>query len=141
MQPPRLTRARWLGKGTTEQTITLAKRDHPGPSRRWRVAFGVAIGKDEFDETHLTLRGVAVEGRNDWEHGGRSIYFRDPDEHLLELATPGLVECIRCSAATQQFLNVAMETGRLAHYFCIREKVERPPHRRLAKTTLTHQGF
>ena len=35
-------------------------------------------------------RGVAIEGRNDWERGGRSIYFRDPDGHLLELATPGL---------------------------------------------------
>ena len=36
------------------------------------------------------LGGVAIEGRNDWSRGGRSIYFRDPDRHLLELATPGL---------------------------------------------------
>ena len=25
-----------------------------------------------------------------WEAGGRSLYFRDPDGHLLELATPGV---------------------------------------------------
>jgi len=28
---------------------------------------------------------------SDWG-GGHSIYFRDPDGHLLELATPGLWE-------------------------------------------------
>ena len=28
--------------------------------------------------------------RTSWSRGGRSIYFRDPDGHLLELATPGL---------------------------------------------------
>jgi catechol 2,3-dioxygenase-like lactoylglutathione lyase family enzyme len=25
-----------------------------------------------------------------WPRGGESIYFRDPDGHLVELATPGL---------------------------------------------------
>jgi len=33
---------------------------------------------------------LAIEGRTDWSRGGHSIYFRDPDGHLLELATPGL---------------------------------------------------
>jgi catechol 2,3-dioxygenase-like lactoylglutathione lyase family enzyme len=56
------------------------------------VAF--AIGKDELArwEAHLASREVTIEGRNDWERGGHSIYFRDPDGHLLELATPGLWE-------------------------------------------------
>jgi len=56
------------------------------------VAF--SIGKDELErwEAHLASRGVTIEGRNDWERGGHSIYFRDPDGHLLELATPGLWE-------------------------------------------------
>jgi len=26
----------------------------------------------------------------DWQRGSRSIYFADPEGHLLELATPGL---------------------------------------------------
>jgi catechol 2,3-dioxygenase-like lactoylglutathione lyase family enzyme len=38
----------------------------------------------------LREQGVAIEGRTDWSRGGHSIYFRDPDGHLLELATPGL---------------------------------------------------
>jgi len=41
-------------------------------------------------EERLRDRDVAIEGRTDWSHGGHSIYFRDPDGHLLELATPGL---------------------------------------------------
>lgn len=42
-------------------------------------------------EDHLTVHGVAIEGRTGWKRGGKSVYFRDPDEHLLELATlPGL---------------------------------------------------
>ncbi|MEP7038442.1 MAG: glyoxalase, partial [Acidobacteriota bacterium] len=31
-----------------------------------------------------------IESKVKWERGGTSIYFRDPDKHLLELATPGL---------------------------------------------------
>ena len=34
--------------------------------------------------------GITVESRVQWEAGGESIYFRDPDEHLVELATPGI---------------------------------------------------
>jgi catechol 2,3-dioxygenase-like lactoylglutathione lyase family enzyme len=33
---------------------------------------------------------IAIKGRTEWPRGGRSIYFRDPDGHLLELAALGL---------------------------------------------------
>jgi catechol 2,3-dioxygenase-like lactoylglutathione lyase family enzyme len=39
---------------------------------------------------HLTEHGVNLEGRTQWPRGGTSVYFRDPDDHLLEIATPGL---------------------------------------------------
>jgi catechol 2,3-dioxygenase-like lactoylglutathione lyase family enzyme len=34
--------------------------------------------------------GVVVESTVKWGSGGTSIYFRDPDGHSIELATPGI---------------------------------------------------
>jgi len=33
---------------------------------------------------------VAIEGRSHWPQGAESLYFRDPDGHLLEVVTPGI---------------------------------------------------
>lgn len=52
----------------------------------------LAIAPDELDvwERHLVKNDIQIEGRTHWPRGGESIYFRDPDNHLLELATPGI---------------------------------------------------
>jgi catechol 2,3-dioxygenase-like lactoylglutathione lyase family enzyme len=54
------------------------------------VAFSIAADELSAWEERLAAAGVAIEGRTKWPRGGDSIYFRDPDGHLLELATPGL---------------------------------------------------
>lgn len=79
-------------KGATGNTVTLPSGTIPGHGGDGALHVAFAIGKEELDrwEKHLADRGVAIEGRNDWSRGGRSVYFRDPDGHLLELATPGL---------------------------------------------------
>jgi catechol 2,3-dioxygenase-like lactoylglutathione lyase family enzyme len=66
---------------------SIPPHDGRGPAH---VAFSIA--RDELDEwqRHLTEAGVALEGRTQWPRGGVSVYFRDPDGHLLEIATPGL---------------------------------------------------
>ena len=56
------------------------------------IAFGVSAEQLAAWEQHLTARGVAIESRVRWPSGGDSLYFRDPDQHLLELATPGVWE-------------------------------------------------
>ena len=39
-----------------------------------------------------TGSGIEIESEVTWTRGGRSLYFRDPDGHLVELATPGVWE-------------------------------------------------
>jgi catechol 2,3-dioxygenase-like lactoylglutathione lyase family enzyme len=79
-------------KGTTGQTVVLPSGTIPGHGGDGALHVAFAVSKDQLDrwEAHLAARGVAIEGRNNWSRGGRSVYFRDPDGHLLELATPGL---------------------------------------------------
>jgi catechol 2,3-dioxygenase-like lactoylglutathione lyase family enzyme len=66
---------------------SIGPHDGSGPLH---MAF--AIGTEELSpwEAHLLSHKVAIESRVAWPRGGHSIYFRDPDGHLLELATPGL---------------------------------------------------
>jgi catechol 2,3-dioxygenase-like lactoylglutathione lyase family enzyme len=51
-----------------------------------------AIDRDSLPEWERRLPevGVAVESKVTWARGGASLYFRDPDGHSVELATPGL---------------------------------------------------
>jgi len=53
------------------------------------LAFAIASAELASWETWLEERGIAIEEKKKWELGGWSLYFRDPDRHLLELATPG----------------------------------------------------
>jgi catechol 2,3-dioxygenase-like lactoylglutathione lyase family enzyme len=66
---------------------TIPPHDGSGP-----VHYALAIARADLPawEARLAAKGVAIEGRADWPRGGRSLYFRDPDGHLGELATPGI---------------------------------------------------
>ena len=66
---------------------TIPPHDGDGPAH---IAFSIAKAELPAWEKHLDKGGIAVESRMEGPRGGISIYFRDPDEHLLELATPGL---------------------------------------------------
>jgi catechol 2,3-dioxygenase-like lactoylglutathione lyase family enzyme len=54
------------------------------------LAFAIPFGELTAWEEHLSRQDVAVESRIGWLRGGTSLYFRDPDGHSLEVATPGL---------------------------------------------------
>ena len=53
------------------------------------IAFAISAVELLNWESWLAQKGIAIEEKRDWELGGWSLYFRDPDRHLLELATPG----------------------------------------------------
>ena len=66
---------------------TIPPHDGNGPLH---VAFAVDAAELPEWEERLGTADIVIEGQTVWPRGGRSIYFRDPDGHLLELATPGL---------------------------------------------------
>lgn len=77
--------------GTTEPVITVGGVIPPhGGSGDLHLAF--SIRSEDFDkwEKRLAEQGIPIESRVRWDRGGRSLYFRDPDRHLVELATPGI---------------------------------------------------
>jgi catechol 2,3-dioxygenase-like lactoylglutathione lyase family enzyme len=59
---------------------------------RMHVCFAIPADALDAWEAHLEGMGVAVESRVHAERGATCLYLRDPDGHLVELATPGLWE-------------------------------------------------
>ena len=53
-------------------------------------AFSIAASELETWENWLRENEIVIESTVKWNRGGTSLYFRDPDNHLLELVTPGL---------------------------------------------------
>lgn len=77
--------------GSAEQTRleggVIPGHDGAGPLH---VGFSVAVDGLRAWEHRLAESGVKVLSEVNWPRGGRSVYFRDPDGHLLELLTPGV---------------------------------------------------
>lgn len=53
------------------------------------LAFSISAETWDPWSVSLTSHGVVIESVVEWPRGGRSLYFRDPDQHLVELVTPG----------------------------------------------------
>ncbi len=79
-------------QGATVNAVQLPGGLLPGHDGFGTTHFAFSIPAEALGawEARLAERGVAVESRFIWESGTVSLYFRDPDSHLVELATPGL---------------------------------------------------
>lgn len=64
----------------------------PGHDGQGPLHIGFAISADQLVswEEKLHARDIPIASKVTWSRGGTSIYFHDPDGHVLELATPGL---------------------------------------------------
>jgi len=64
----------------------------PGHDGGGPVHLAFAIDADAMAawEARLAELGVAIESRVRWDRGGQSLYFRDPENRSVELATPGI---------------------------------------------------
>lgn len=65
----------------------IPPHDGTGPHH---LGFAVAAADLAAWRARLESGGIAIEGEAAWERGGHSLFFRDPDGHLLELVTPGI---------------------------------------------------
>ena len=61
--------------------------DAGGPGH---LAFAIDAADIAAWEARVAQLGIAVESRVTWERCGFSIYFRDPDNRSVELASPGV---------------------------------------------------
>lgn len=79
-------------RGGSSEPVALPGGVIPPHGGSGRLHFAFAIPAEDLLgwEQRLGEAGVKIESRLKWSRGGESIYFRDPDNHLVELATPGI---------------------------------------------------
>ena len=65
---------------------TIPSHGAAGPSH---FAFAIAAEEVPAWRDHLQHEGVPIESEVTWPGSALSLYFRDPDGHLVELLTPG----------------------------------------------------
>ena len=54
------------------------------------LAFAIDADATTAWKVRLAELGIEIESRVRWERGGESLYFRDPENRSVELATPGI---------------------------------------------------
>jgi catechol 2,3-dioxygenase-like lactoylglutathione lyase family enzyme len=81
-----------FARGRSSESLSLPGGTIPPHEARGQSHVGFAISASDLAEWEVRLKkhGVAIESTVTWPRGGASLYFRDPDDHLIELMTPGV---------------------------------------------------
>lgn len=79
-------------RGGTLSAVPTGHGDIPPHDGSGPLHLAFAIDADQLDlwRQKLAENGIAIESTVHWPRGSTSLYFRDPDSHLVELATPNL---------------------------------------------------
>jgi catechol 2,3-dioxygenase-like lactoylglutathione lyase family enzyme len=79
-------------QGTSDEPISVTGGVIPPHNTVGAAHFAFAVSGEELEiwSTRLSDRGIKVESEVVWTRGGRSIYFRDPDDNLVELVSAGI---------------------------------------------------
>ena len=76
---------------TTDNDTSSSGDGQSGSKLRQHFCLAVRERGDvEQWEKWFEEKGVEITGRVDWERGGRSVYFNDPDGHVGEVASRGV---------------------------------------------------
>jgi catechol 2,3-dioxygenase-like lactoylglutathione lyase family enzyme len=92
LEVPRQGVLLFFKKGANAQPVDTGGGMIPphGGEGRLHLAFAIATDSYAAWKTKLVSRNIKIESEVRWPRGGRSLYFRDPEGNLVELATPGL---------------------------------------------------
>lgn len=78
-------------QGATDQPFDTGGGIIPGHSGAGPSHFAFSIAAEDVDtwRQELERQRVPIESVVTWPGGAKSLYFRDPDRHVVELLTPG----------------------------------------------------
>ena len=79
-------------ESTAKEPIAVAGKPVPlhGAHGPGHMAFRTSLAEIPAWREHLQSHGVAIESEVAWPGGGYSLYFRDPADNSVEIATPEL---------------------------------------------------
>ena len=79
-------------KGGSQEPIKTSGGTLPSHDCSGETHLTFSIDAEDLDQWRERLKsyGISIESEITWKAGGISLYFRDPDNHLLEIGTPGI---------------------------------------------------
>ena len=70
-------------------SVNVAHIPHDAVGQQ-HIAFSASESEMDAWAAWLRAHGVTIDRDRRWDRGGRSLYFRDPEGHTLEVASPGV---------------------------------------------------